>query len=200
MNDRAKPRFLLILSLLAGLAAPACSPAPAGEPPLKGAKLGGAFTLTDHNGRQVTDRHFAGHYRIVYFGFSHCPDVCPTDLAAIGQGLRKFEGDDPSRAARVVPLFMTVDPERDTPAALKDYVSSFHPRLVGLTGTPATMAAVARAHGVYFAKGEATPGGGYNVDHNRFVLLFGPDGAPIAMLPSEKGPDAVAAELDRWVR
>jgi protein SCO1 len=199
MNERAKPRFLLTLSLAAAFAAAACSPSP-GDPPLKGASIGGPFTLVDHNRRPATERDFAGRYRVVYFGFSHCPDVCPTDLATVGQALRRFEKQDPARAAKVVPVMITVDPERDTPEALKAYVSAFHPRLVGLTGTPQQIADVARAHAVYYAKEPPSEGGGYNLNHSRIVFLFGPEGEPIAMLPWDKGADAVAAELDRWVR
>src|ERR1044072_5335473 len=95
--------FASPLCLLLGLALAACSPG-AGEPPLKGASIGGPFTLTDQDGRTATDRDYSGRYRIMYFGFTHCPDVCPTDLAVIGQALRRFEKSDPARAARVVPI------------------------------------------------------------------------------------------------
>lgn len=199
MNETAKCRFLLLLSLLAGLLLAACSPG-AAEPPLKGARIGGPFTLVGGDGRAVTDRDFASKYRIVYFGFTHCPDVCPTDLAAIGQALRRFEREDPERAARVQPIFISVDPERDTPAVVRDYAAAFHPRLIGLTGTPEQIAAVAKRFAVYYAKGDVQPGGGYAVDHSRVVLLMGPDGAPIALLPEDKGVDGILAELKRWVK
>src|SRR6476646_3488168 len=107
MNERAKPlAFLMPLLLL--LAPAACSKAP--EPPLAGAAIGGPFALVDQNGRAVSDRDFAGRYRIVYFGYTHCPDVCPTDLATISQALNLFDKKDPARAARVQPLFISVDP------------------------------------------------------------------------------------------
>lgn len=199
MNETAKPRFLLALWLAVALTAAACDSGGA-EPPLKDARIGGAFTLTDQDGRRVSERDFAGRYRIVYFGFSHCPDVCPTDLALIGQALGRLEKRRPAAGARVQPLFITVDPERDTPAALKPYVAAFHPRLIGLTGTPAEITDVARKFGIYRSKEPAGAGGGYNVQHNRIVLLFGPRGEPIAILPHEQGPDAMAAELERWVR
>lgn len=198
MNETAKPRFLLALSLLLALMAAACDRGGA-EPPLKDARIGGPFTLTDQDGRRVSDRDFAGRFRIVYFGFSHCPDVCPTDLALIGQALDRLEKRRPAAAARVQPIFITVDPERDTPAALKPYVAAFHPRLIGLTGTPAEIAGVATRFGIYHSKEEPRAGGGYNVQHSRHVLLFGPRGEPIAILPHERGPDAMAAELERWV-
>jgi len=199
MNETAKPRFLLILSLLLGLALAACS-GNAAEPPLKGTAIGGPFTLTDQDGRQIGDDAFSGSYRILYFGFSNCPDVCPTDLLQIGQGLRRFERTDPARAARVQPIFITIDPERDTPAVLKQYVAAFHPRLIGLTGTPQQIARVAKSFGVYYAKMPSGGAGGYAMNHSRQALLFGPKGEPITLLPQEKGAEAIAAELDRWVR
>ena len=199
MNETAKSRILLILSLLFGFALAACQAGGGEEPPLKGAAMGGPFTLTDHNGRQVSDRDFAGKYRIVYFGFTHCPDVCPTDLLQIGQAMRQFEAKDAERAANVQPLFITTDPERDTPAVMKKYSAAFHPRILGLTGTPQQIADVAKRHAVYYAKGDATPGGGYSVDHSRVLILFGPEGEPIALLPHDQGAAAIAAELDRWV-
>ena len=199
MNETRPNRLWPILLLSLGLALASCS-GPAEEPPLKGAAIGGPFSLTNQDGRRVTERDFAGKYRIMYFGFTHCPDVCPMDLAVIGQALRRFEKSDPSRAARVAPLFVSVDPERDTPAVLKEYVAAFHPRLVGLTGTPQQVAETIKRYGAYGMKGDETPGGGYNVDHIRVAELIGPDGKPIALLPYDKGAEAVAAELDRWVK
>ncbi len=197
MNE-TRSRSAPILGLALALAVVACSGG-GGDPPLEGAAIGGPFTLIDQDGRTVTDRDYAGRYRIMYFGFTHCPDVCPTDLAVIGQALRRFERSDPERAARVTPIFVTVDPERDTPAVIKDYVAAFHPRLVGLTGTPQQVAETIRRYGAYGAK-EAPEKGGYNVNHSRLAELIGPKGEPIALLPYEKGAEAVAAELDRWVR
>jgi protein SCO1/2 len=199
MNETSNPPFATTLCLLLGLMLAACSGG-GGDPPLEGAAIGGPFTLTDQNGRGVSDRDYAGRYRIMYFGFTHCPDVCPTDLAVLGQALRRFEKSDPARAARVTPIFVSVDPERDKPAVLKDYVAAFHPRLVGLTGTPAQIAGMTRRYGAYYGRGSATAGGGYDVNHSRLAELIGPDGKPIALLPYDKGAEAVAAELDRWVR
>ncbi|MET1110812.1 MAG: SCO family protein [Allosphingosinicella sp.] len=199
MNETRKTRLRTILCLSLGLALAACSGG-AEAPPLEGAAIGGPFTLTNQDGRQVTERDFAGKYRIMYFGFTHCPDVCPTDLAVIGQALRRFEKDDPARAAQVTPIFVSVDPERDTPAVLKEYVAAFHPRLVGLTGTERQVADMVKRYGAYGAKGEPAAGGGYDVNHSRVAELIGPDGKPIALLPYEKGAGAVAAELERWVK
>lgn len=194
--------FRAIAPLLLALLPVACSP-PADAPahaPLEGARIGGPFTLTDQDGRTVTDRSFAGKYRIVYFGYTFCPDVCPTDAQHIGAALRLVEQADPARGAKIVPLFITVDPARDTPAVLKAFTAAFHPRMVGLTGSPDAIAAVAKEYGVYYRKGETTPNGGYMVDHTSIGYLMGPDGKPLALLPVEKSPDAVAAELKRWVR
>jgi protein SCO1/2 len=204
MNERAKPRFLLALSaalaLCGAVSTAGCSEAPAEAPPLEGARLGGAFTLTDQDGRKLaSETAFKGKYRLVYFGFTFCPDVCPVDLQQIGQAMRQLEKSDPAKAAKVQPVFITVDPERDTPPVMKQYVAAFHPRLIGLTGTPEEIAQVAKLHGVYYSKGEKGGESGYLMDHSRIALLFGPDGKPISILPHEKGAPAIAAELDRWV-
>ena len=135
MNETLRSPLSLLLALLLALVA-ACSPAGDQPPPLQGATMGGPFALTDQNGKTVRDTDFAGRYRLIYFGYTFCPDVCPVDLQSIGQALRAFEKAHPALAARVQPIFITVDPERDTPAVLKPYVAAFHPRLIGLTGTP----------------------------------------------------------------
>ena len=197
MNESARRiGFLagLIVLLVAG-----CRADP-GTPPLQGATMGGPFTLTSHDGRRVSDSDFAGRYRLVYFGYTFCPDVCPVDAQTIGAGLRRFEAQDPGRAARVQPIFVTVDPARDTPEVLRAFVANFHPRMVGLTGSEAEIARMARAYGVYYQRGDPSPGGGYLVDHWRGIVLYGPQGEPVAIVPHDQGPDALAAELDRWVR
>ena len=198
MNETLKSRIFLILCVTLGLAVSACGGA-AEEPPLAGASIGGPFSLVNQDGRAVTDRDFAGSYRIVYFGFAHCPDICPTDLAAVGQALRRFEKDEPALGRRVQPLFVTTDPERDTPPVLKEYVGAFHPRMVGLTGTPQQIADAAKAYGVYYAKAP-TEGGDYVMNHSRILFLMGPAGEPIAMLPHEDGAAGIEAALRRWVR
>ncbi len=187
--------------LFGTLALSACTAsAPPAKPPLEGARIGGAFTLTDQNGRTITERKFAGKYRIMYFGYTFCPDVCPTDVQAIGAAVKKLEATDPALAAKIVPVFVTVDPARDTPAVLKQFVSAFHPRMVGLTGTDAQIAKIKTEYAVYSSKGDASPGGGYLVNHSRQAYLMGPDGKPLALLPQEQGPDAVVTEIKRWAR
>ncbi|MEI5688027.1 SCO family protein [Sphingomonas kyungheensis] len=191
---------ILRLAPLAAVALVACQPAPPETPPLAGAKIGGPFTLTDQDGRTVSDRAFAGRYRIMYFGYTFCPDVCPTDAATIGAALSDLDRSDPDLAKRIVPIFVTVDPARDTPKVLKAFTAAFHPRMIGLTGTPAQIAAVSKAFGVYAGKGATQPGGGYLVNHSRTTYLMDPDDKPLALLPTEQGPRAVAAEIKRWAK
>ncbi|WP_114952978.1 SCO family protein [Sphingosinicella terrae] len=202
MNESASCRLIVLLPLLLALVLGGCR-GQTDAPPLEGATMGGAFTLTDQNGRRVSDTDFAGRYRIVYFGFASCPDVCPVDLQTIGAGLRAFESQDPERAARVQPVFISVDPARDTPDVLREYVRNFHPRLIGLTGSAETLAEVARRYAVYYRIGEpANPAdpNSYLVDHARMAVLYGPRGEPVAIIPHDQGPEGVAQELDRWVR
>lgn len=197
MNDY---RPFAMLALLFAFVLSACSgPADRGDPPLKGARIGGPFTLVDQDGQTVRDSDFKGKHRIVYFGYTYCPDVCPVDMQVLGQGFKMFEKTDAARAAKVQPIFISVDPERDTPAVIKEFVANFHPRFIGLTGTPEQIAATAKAFGVYFARAGDPAAKDYLVDHTNIALLMGPEGEPIAMLPHDKGPGAVAAELQRWV-
>jgi protein SCO1/2 len=167
---------------------------------MAGSTLGGAFSLVDQDGRPVTDSDFKGKYRLVYFGYTFCPDVCPTDVAYIAKGLKGFEASQPGRAARVQPIFITVDPERDDPAALKAFVSAFHPRLIGLTGTPAQIDAARKTYGIYAKKVATSDPENYLVDHFAVFYLFGPDGAPIAFLPHGSTAQDVTAMLETYVR
>ena len=200
MNESAPLRLSLLASLVALLLLGACRGEAGGPPPLDGVPMGGPFTLTDQNGRRVSDTQFAGKYRLVYFGFTFCPDVCPVDLALIGAGLRRFEAQDAARAARVTPIFVSVDPARDTPEVVRAYAARFHPRIVALTGSEDEIAQVARRYAIYYQRQQPGPGGGYLVDHSRQIVLYGPEGQPIAILPHDQGVDAFANELGRWVR
>lgn len=164
-------------------APPATQPVVQGN--LAGASLGGPFTLINQDGQTVRDRDFAGRWRLVYFGYAFCPDVCPTDLALIGRGLQAFEAKDAALGARVAPIFITIDPQRDTPAALKPFVVAFHPRLVGLTGTAAQIDAVTKAYGVYAKRMDTSDPENYLMDHSAMVYLFDPDGKPVAFLPHQ---------------
>jgi protein SCO1/2 len=192
------PKYRLFLPIMALLMLAACQkPADA---PLAGARIGGPFTLIDQNGAIVSDKRFAGKYRLVYFGYTYCPDVCPTTLQQLMSGFAKFEAKAPARAAKVQPIFITVDPARDTPAVMKSYVQAFSPRLIGLTGSEAQVADVAKAFAVYYKRQPAKGASGYLMDHSSAPMLFGPDGAPIALIPADEGPDAVVGTLDQWVK
>lgn len=194
-------RIVAALALAIALPLAACGGAGAPEqPPLAGAKIGGPFALTDQDGKTVRDGDFAGRYRIVYFGYTYCPDVCPTDMAKIGQAMKLLDKEAPRTSAKVVPIFITVDPERDTPAAVKQFVVNFHPRVVGLTGTPQAIAEVAKSYAVYYKKQPAGPGGGYLVDHLAVAFLMGPNGEPIASLPIDQDAKAIAEQVKHWVR
>lgn len=197
MNVRIARRPLALLTML-GLALAGCREVPR---PLEGARLGGPFALTDQDGRPATAQRFAGRYRIFYFGYTFCPDVCPTTLQTLMAGYHRFAARDAAAARRLVPVFVTVDPRRDTPAVLQDYVAAFGPELVGLTGSAAEIDRVAREYGVYYKAQEPGRGAsGYLVDHSNQAILYGPEGKPIALVPTEQGADAVARTLAQWVR
>ena len=199
MNQLAMLR--MITPLIAATFLVSCDAAqPSPAPPLEGAAIGADFTLTGEDGNPVSWSDFDGQYRTLYFGFAFCPDVCPTDNQRAMAGLKRFEQSDPQRAAKIQPLFISVDPERDTPEVLTEFTDAFHPRLVGLTGSEDQIAAVAKDFAAFYARGETQEGGGYQVEHSTITYLFGPDGKPIATLPTDQGPEAVAAELDKWVR
>lgn len=190
----------LRLFLLLPIALAACSPAKQAEhPPLEGARIGGPFTLIDQNGHPASDRDFAGKYRIMYFGYTFCPDVCPLDMQNIGAALRIVEKEQPAVGARVVPVFVTIDPARDNPAVLRQFVAAFHPRMVGLTGTPDEIAKVAKEYAVYYARGKGSAGG-YLMDHSRAAYLMAPDGKPLALLSQEGPPRKIADEIERWAK
>ena len=196
MNNAFKRR--LLLPIMGALMLAACQKS--ADAPLAGAKIGGPFTLIDQNGAPVSDTQFAGKYRLVYFGYTYCPDVCPTTLQQLMSGFAKYEAKAPDRAARVQPIFITVDPARDTPGVMKSYVAAFHPRLIGLTGSEAQVAEVAKAFAVYYKRRPAEGASGYLMDHSSAPMLFGPDGSPIALIPADEGPEAVVRTLDQWVK
>jgi protein SCO1 len=207
MNRNAKPYRKLAAAVAACVLAtlPACSPEPEPGPSpdgvdLRGAAIGGDFTLTGHNGEEVSWDSFAGQYRLVYFGFTYCPDICPTDIQRISQGLIEFEKEHPELGAKVRPIFITVDPERDTVAVVNEFVGNFHPRLIGLTGTPKQIEDTKKAFGVSATKDPEGSDGNYNISHTTFTYLFGTDGAPLGIVPTDKQAAGVAAELERWVR
>ncbi len=198
-NGLPRPWLLLGigLALLAGLGFQLFTPRPAGPAVATGAaQIGGPFELTDQHGQRRTATEFTGRYMLVYFGYSFCPDVCPTDLAALSAGLAQAEASDAVRGAKVQPIFITIDPERDTVAALKDYAPSFHPRLLALTGSVAQINALRKAYHVYAHKNiDVHDPKNYLVDHTALLYLMGPDGQYVAHLGGNPKPDAIAAWL-----
>lgn len=204
MAGDAMNRIVRIAALSIALALAACGGPGAGDaparPPLAGARIGGPFVLTDGRGRVVRDTDFAGKWRIVYFGYTYCPDICPVDLQTIAAGLKAFESASPELGAKVVPIFITVDPERDTPAVVGNYVAAFHPRMVGLTGSAQAIADAARGYGVAYSRSQPPGASEYLMDHSRTAVLMDPAGKPIALLPQDESPAAVTDALTKWVR
>lgn len=199
MNRRAMPRLpLLALALL--LAACQAAPQASEEPPLAGATIGGDFTLTDQNGRTRHWADFRGKYAVVYFGYTYCPDVCPTDVQRTTQGLREFARAHPDLRAKVQQIFISIDPERDTPKVVGQFAAAFDPKMVALTGTPEQVKAAAGAFKVYYSRGKDEGNGAYLVDHSGITYLFDPEGKPLATLPTDQGAAALAGELAKWVR
>jgi cytochrome oxidase Cu insertion factor (SCO1/SenC/PrrC family) len=154
------------------------------------AQIGGPFALTDQDGRTRTEADFHGRFMLVYFGYSYCPDVCPTTLAMASDALSKLG----AKTGRVVPVFITVDPARDTPAVLKAYLASFGKDFVGLTGDEKKIESVAREYHVYSVK-RPLPGGAYAMDHSSVLYLMGPDGRFVTYYEDAIGPDKLAENL-----
>ncbi len=162
--------------------------------------IGGSFSLIDHTGRRVTDADFRGKFLLVFFGYTYCPDVCPTAMANVSLVMEALGKD----ADQVQPLFISIDPERDNPAELADFVGQFEPRIIGLTGTPEEIAAVARKYRVYYRKvtaeelGDETSGDGqdYLMDHSAYLYLMGPDGGFLEVFTHTQDP----AEIARAIR
>jgi protein SCO1/2 len=154
--------------------------------------VGGPFELLNQDGKTVTDADFRGKPFLVFFGFTHCPDICPTTLFEVSEVLNRLGTD----AEKVNAIFVTVDPERDTPEKLKLYLSSFHPRLSALSGSPAQIEAIKKAYFVY-AKRVPLEGGGYTMDHTSVVYLMDKQGKFIAPFNLKRDADAAAADLRR---
>jgi protein SCO1/2 len=154
--------------------------------------IGGPFRLVDQNGKTVTDADLKGKWSLIYFGYTHCPDACPTTLNEIAIAL-----DDlgPKRDA-VRPVFITVDPERDTPEVLKSYVTSFDAPILALTGTPEAVAQAAKYYRVYYAK-HPEPGGDYSMDHSSVIYVMDPEGRFTATFTPENSPEDIAARLKK---
>jgi protein SCO1/2 len=193
------PRALLALALPFLLLACSSAPDASQAPPLAGAAIGGPFTLTDSRGKTVHWSDFDGKYRIVYFGYTYCPDVCPTDMQRLMQGFAAYKKERPDLAAQIVPMFISVDPERDTPKVVGEFTHAFSDDLLGLTGTPEQVAAAAKEFAIFYEKGKPNSEGGYLVNHSTQAYLMGRKGEPIALVPIDGGPKDVTASLEKWV-
>jgi cytochrome oxidase Cu insertion factor (SCO1/SenC/PrrC family) len=191
---------LVLLSFtIGGLAAMALLPMGrerlfSGLPSTGKALVGGPFSLVDHTGRRVTDKDFSGRYMLVFFGFTYCPDVCPSSLQVMTAALQQLG----AKADRLAPILISVDPERDTPAQLAEYVKSFDARLVGLTGTPQEIDAVAKAYRVYYKKVQDEKStAGYTIDHTAIIYLMSPEGNYVTHFSHTIGADALAERLGK---
>ncbi|GMN03798.1 SCO family protein [Erythrobacter sp. MTPC3] len=213
MNRIAKPsrrnRFVTAIACAALFAGSACSEPEVTDGPvgpsadgvdLRGSSLGGEFELTSHTGETVKWSDFDGQYRMIYFGFTSCPAICPTDVQRATRGLMAFEEAHPELAGKVQPIFVSIDPDRDTPDALNQFVSAFHPRLIGLTGSQEEVDAVIAKFGGSAEKLPAQENGWYDMQHTNFTYLFAPDGSPLGIIPTDKRVKGVTAELERWIR
>ncbi len=155
---------------------------------------GGGFTLVDHEGKPASDQAFAGRHLLMLFGYTFCPDVCPTSLGSIVAALDLLE----ESGEAVQPLFVTLDPERDTPEVLAAYVAAFHPRLIGLTGSPEQIREVAHDYRVYYAKAESGDGD-YLIDHSAYIYLIGPDGRTLTYLKHDASPETLAETIGGYL-
>lgn len=178
----------------------ACQQAPAAPPPLEGAAIGGPFELVNSAGETVRWSDLDGQYKMVYFGYTWCPDVCPFDLNRMMLGYRQWAGDNPDLADQVQPIFITIDPERDTPEKMAEYTSNFGENLMGLTGTPEAIEEAARNFSVFYSRGEEDANVGYLMQHSNAGYLMGREGEPIALLPVDESADGVAEQLAIWVQ
>ncbi|MCS3731237.1 SCO family protein [Bradyrhizobium betae] len=158
------------------------------------AAIGGPFQLTDQHGKAVTDKNLKGKPTLIFFGYTHCPDVCPTSLFEISEVLRAMGKD----ADKVNAVFISVDPERDTPATMKDYLSSFDPHLEGLSGDPDAIANVVKSYRVY-AKKVPTKDGDYTMDHTALIYLMDRDGRFVSPFNLKRTPEEAATELKRYL-
>ncbi len=159
------------------------------------AAVGGPFHLVDQNGKPFTDADLKGKWHLVFFGYTHCPDVCPTTLNELSLALDKL---DKKERAEVKVVFISVDPERDTPAVMKSYVEAFDAPIIGLTGTDAEVKQAAKDYHVYYSK-HPRPDGGYDMDHSAFVYVMNPQGKFSAILSPENTADEIQAKLQKLV-
>jgi len=163
------------------------------------ALIGGPFTLTDQNGQARSEADLQGHYSLIYFGYTFCPDICPTSLSTMSQGIDLLAESQPAKAAVVLPVFITVDPERDTVEALASYAGHFHPRMLALTGTTAEVAAAAKAYRIYYQKVTEPGATDYLMDHSSIIYLMAPDGTYLAHFTHASTAGDIATGLNELV-
>lgn len=198
-SPKAVSAVLLALSLTA--CNPSADQPPLSEAPLYGSLLTGEFELVDSSGQPVSNSDFAGRYQLVYFGYAYCPNVCPFDVQRMMRGYDLYAEEHPDLAAQVQPIFITVDPDRDTPERVGEFTSAFSEQLIGLTGTQERIDAAAASF--FFTVQRIPPiepGGDYDIQHPSIGYLVDREGEPMALIPVEQSAEAVAAELARWVR
>ena len=159
------------------------------------ALIGGPFTLTDQSGARRSEADLKGRYALIYFGYTYCPDICPTALSTMTQGLDLLAEQAPDKAKAVLPVFVTVDPERDTVAALASYAEHFHPRLLALTGTPEEVSAAAKAYRIFYQKVEEAGASDYLMDHSSVIYLMGPDGSYLTHFTQASTAEDIAKGL-----
>lgn len=194
------PFILLALALALVAALWFFRPDAASQGNLTGASVGGPFSLVDETGAPVTNETFDGKWRLMYFGFTYCPDICPTDTATMAAALKLFEAKHPEAAKGLQPIFVTVDPERDTPAAVAEFTDAFHPRILGLTGSREQVDAALKTFRVYAAKVPGTVPEAYTYDHLAIFYLMDPKGRPVEFLASSTAsPEQLAAMLERFL-
>lgn len=163
------------------------------------ALIGGPFTLTDHQGERRSEADFEGRYMLIFFGYTYCPDICPTTLTTVSQGLDILAESEAGKAAAVTPVFVSIDPARDTPAALADYMSHFHPAMVALTGSEEEVAVAAKAYRIFYQKVVQEDASDYLMDHSSIVYLMGPDGSYLSHFTHASTAEEIAEGLAKLV-
>lgn len=202
MQNHIKLAVLIFVLGLAGLVAAAgvyhvtrSDKGGRAQSPVAADTFGGPYTLVTHMGEEVTDQTFSGRYQLIYFGFTFCPAICPTELAKMTQALNGLgdKGED------ITPLFISVDPERDTVEVMKGYVKLFHPRLIGLTGTVEQVEVVKKSYKVYAAKVEDPAMTEYTVDHSSYIYFMDPQGRLLSLFKTDDTADSMVKDMRKWL-
>ncbi|MGB3723247.1 MAG: SCO family protein [Pacificimonas sp.] len=202
MNTK-QPAPLMMALLLAACGQDATAPAstaPVDEPPLAGASIGGDFALQTANGETVSNDSLKGQWRLIYFGYTFCPDICPVDTERMGRAYAAIEAQAPELAGQLTPVFITVDPERDTPEIAGEFAANFHPDMIGLSGSQQAVDDAVNTFRVYKAKGDVRDDGFYLMDHSANIYLFDADGQPISFYERDISADEMARDVMRWIR